>query len=109
MKRQGFSDSGHYSEIRNLNVESIDLTKNEIQVLNAKGHEDRDVYLHPEMAKILKGEIDSELRAARCPCCGYGEGGLHGLAPDCRGRLKHRQPAARAPERTAILTFRPVP
>lgn len=63
------------SEIRNLNVESIDLKKNEIHVRNAKGHKDRDVYLHPELAKILRDEIDSELRAERCPCCGYGEGG----------------------------------
>jgi integrase len=67
------------SEICNLNVEDIDFDNSRIRILNAKGHKDRDVVMHPELARILREECDPAIRAKRCPNCGYGPGPLiHG-------------------------------
>ena len=77
------------SEMRNLNVESIDFKRMEIHVLNGKGRKDRDVTMHPELASILRPEVDTGARSVQCPHCGYGDGSplLPGLARS-RGNLQ---------------------
>jgi integrase/recombinase XerC len=84
------------SEMRNLNVESIDLKAGKIHVLNAKGHKDRDVTLHPELAEMLRKEVDPNVRAVKCPHCGYGLGGPllpgHGNGHPESVRISKNQP-----------------
>jgi len=84
------------SEIRNLNVDDVDINNGVLRILNAKGHKDREVIMHPELSRLLRDEVDPNVRAQHCPNCNYGEGGplLPGqtTGEGSRPRMSRNQP-----------------